>query len=857
MRRMAATWRLVSLALCAVACGRADTGVQPSTFDRANAVAFTCLDKEEGILVPLDENCATIDPDARYATIALVAQTARGQVASVDLATGRVLDNNPAVPGFNFYVVLAKPSGLAVRPDQPTFTYVASFGTSRVQAVPTDRLVPGALPTGAMPHDVILPGPPTDIAMAPDGNALFVAVPETRVPPELDDAGVPMDATMPVDAAPFDAGAEDGGPDGSSDGAPEDGSLEDADVDGGTVDAGGTEGEGDLAAAGGVFMIPLDAEGRLGDPVPLDLHAAVDPPDLRDLAELPPSADVGVTELACTPEPVAPPRPTAGLAPPEPLPGMDMAQAHPVALEMDPFTDILLVADDRLPLIHRIDVSTTPPMALPPWSVGAPTRGLALTPPVPVRPGEDAPGARYLFAIDDRDESVLVVDYTEGAASEGAVLPVSTSGSRTDRLMLPSGVTAIGILTPGYDALDPGAPGPRCTPGSDLEENAGAPQLRGVFLAAGLSDGTLRIVDVHDLDLECRGFPDCAGLDEDQAVFSRRHAPRIQQAPANSFILTSPPLFRFRGASSRVAPDGTMETGEAPGMIPFDACPEGTRQAFPLDTGDPVACVAADPWALRAQRWLAVWQGLIPGTGNQGFLRQDDSMDVPGGALCARGVVGSEDPPTDLPFYPGDALVITASVPAEAPADCASLEDLEGQDLAFRIRAVRQTGLDLAEPLGDYSLDDVRRCFAQPVTFQVRTSGAFTVAGAVSGFLHRRRADQDGACVTDETRDPFLRGRALEGEPFQNTQLAFQIRPLEDTADALAPDVPLELQLDVGGASTTQHVQLGVRANVTVPVLPAAVEFNPVLGRLYVVDTANRGLLEIDPQPLRITRPFE
>jgi hypothetical protein len=857
MNRASAPWCLALVVL--FSCGRAQTGVQPATFDRANAVAFTCFDKEDGILVPLDEACGTIDADARYATIALVAQSARGQVAAVDLAAGRVLDINPSVPGFSFYVVLPMPSALAVRPDQPTFTYVASFGASAVQAIPTDRMVPGAHPSGATPHQVPLPGPPTDLVLAPDGNSLLVAVPETRIDPVAPtDAGIPMDAMMPLPDATvgFDA-ALDGAPATDAEaGDAEAGDAEAGDAgmaDTGPVDGGPTDGEGEFGAAGAVFMIPLDAEGHMGSPVRLDFHAAVAPPDLRDLPELPPSADVTFAEHACIPEPITPPAPPANPPPPATLADASMERAHPVALEVDPFTDVLLVADDRLPLIHRIDLSAEPPQPLEPIAVGVPTRMLALSPPVPLRPGEDATAARYLFAIDDREESVLVVDYTEGSPSEGAVLPVSSSGFRPDRLLLPQGVSAIGILTPQYDAMRPDAPGERCTPGSELEEAAAATALRGVFLAAGLSDGTLRIVDVHDLDLECRGYPGCAGLAADQSVFWRRHAPRIQQAPSVHFILTAAPLFRFRGASSRVAPDGSMETGEAPGLVPLDECPEGMRTAFPLDGPAPLVCAVADPWALRAQRWMSVWQGPIPGSFTAGFVRQDDSLEVPGGALCARGVVGSEDPPSHLPAYAGDVLEFVAPVDEPVPPGCGPLEDVEGRNLAFRIRSVRQTGMELGEPLGEFTLDDVRRCFTQPVAFRVRTSDAYTVTGSVSGFLHRRTAAEDGTCVDDPTRDPLLRGRAVEGSPFRSAQIAFHIQSI----DGEEPTATLELQLDVGGASTPHTVQLGVRANATVPVLPAAIEFNPILGRLYVVDRANRGLMELDPQPLRITRPFE
>jgi hypothetical protein len=864
MMRALSPWVLALIVIAA--CSRAQTGVQPRTFDRAGAITFTCFDREERVAVPLDEQCTTIDADVRFAMVALVTQTSRGEVASVDLASGRVLDTNDAVPGFTFQRVLPVPIGITLRPDRPTFTYVASFGARRVQAVPTERFLPGATPSDAVPHEVELPGPPTDLVISPDGSALFVSVPETwlHVPPG--DAAVPLDAT-------FDAGVE---PDADAAMAPEagldadvdtdaglDGSMPDdggPDADGGPDD-GGPNGDGGTAGteSGAVFRIPLDAEGTMGTPERLGFRAPEAPPDLRDLPSLPPSADVSAYQHACIPAgALDPDPPSSDLAPPPLDTNVDVAGAHPVAMEVDALGNVLLVADDRLPLIHRFDISTAAPEPMAPLVVGVATRDLALTPPVPARPGEDTPGARYLFALDDNDESVLVVDYTAGSPSEGAVLPVSTGGPRPDRLLLPTGVRAIEVITPSYEATATEAIATLCTPGSDLADAAAPLQLRGVFLVAGSSDGSLRTVDVHDLDLPCRGYPDCEGVPEGQSVFVRRHSPRIQQVPAIPFVLTAAPLFRFAGTSTRVAEDGTVETGDAPGLAPFDACPDGMRQGFPELGLPPLACLPEDAWMHRAQRWLATWEGPIPGASGRGFLRDDGWFDAPGGTLCGRGVLGSDDAPVDpdpdaIP-YGGDALVITSTLDEGAPGEC---RVFEGQAPAFRIRSVRQTRLELGPALGDYTLEQVRRCFAGTLSYAVRTSDAYTVAGSLSGFQHRRMATADGTCATDDNRDPRLRGRAFDGEPFRNTQVAFQLRPVDGTASALPPGTQLELQVDVGGAFSPQVAQLGERAGTTVPVLPSTIRFNPLNGRVYVVDAASRGLLEVDPQPLRLTRPFE
>jgi hypothetical protein len=819
----------------ALACGDAETGLVVRSFDRSGAVVFTCYDREEQALVPLGPDCGETGDNVRFAMIALVTQTGRGEVASVDLAAGRVLDVNPGVPGFTFIPVLPVPTGIALRPDRPAYTYVASFGARKVQAVRTHRFVPEAQPTGGEEHDVALPGPPTDLALGPAGDALYVTVPELWGELGEQDAGVDggMDASAGADGGVDAGGTGDGG------------------IDGGAPGGGGA-----------VFRIPLDEEGRLGAPERIDLLPVADVlrPSLGALASLPPSADVTEYELACAHTPRPPPAPPADMPPPAD-PGPALSSAHPVALAVDAIEGVVLVADETLPVVHRIDVSASPPVVLPPIAVGVPTRRLAVTPPVPARPGTDTLAARYLYAIDRRDGSILVVDYTPGSPSEGAVLPLTGAGLRPDRIPAITGARALAVLSPGYDAAA-SPPGVRCAPGSDLAESAAPLHLRGVFVAAGLADGTLRIVDVHDLDLECRGFPGCAGVFEGQSVFLRRHSARIVQSDAIPFVLAASPLFRFGGVSARVLEDGSMESGDAPGLVPFDVCPGGMGPAYPPLASEepPLVCQLEDAWAARSQRWTASWEGTVPGAAVlHGVLGADGVVEVPGAALCTLGILGRLDVPADpgpedpLADYSGDALVVTSELPEGAPSECQVFADPASRpEVAFRIRTARQGSLELGVPLGGHTLEAVRQCFPSTITFRIRTTGVYTVFGTASGFEHRVVADEDGRCMVDQDADPRHRGRALGGVVFRNTQVAFHIREA-----AVPPGVALELQLDTSGVPLRNSLQLGVRSTGTVAVLPSSITFSEVNERLYVVDSANRGLLEIDPQPLRITRPFE
>src|SRR5690606_14725242 len=105
----------------------------------------------------------------------------------------------------------------------------------------------------------------------------------------------------------------------------------------------------------------------------------------------------------------------------------------------------------------------------------------------------------------------------------GAVLTVSAREPR-DRLALAVPATALAVATPAYD--------PASVVLCDNASSTDPASLHGVFLAVAGLDGRVRIFDVFDLDLPCRGR-DCPSRDpimarqRDEVVAIGRHQPRV------------------------------------------------------------------------------------------------------------------------------------------------------------------------------------------------------------------------------------------------------------------------------------------------------------------------------------------
>src|SRR5690606_12163394 len=100
------------------------------------------------------------------------------------------------------------------------------------------------------------------------------------------------------------------------------------------------------------------------------------------------------------------------LAPPR-TPPDGPSTPEPWALALDEERGQVIVADKALPILHVIDLETR--AELDAINVGVPTRDVVLTPFVPARLGDTERTERFLYAIDDINQSVLAVDYSDPA----------------------------------------------------------------------------------------------------------------------------------------------------------------------------------------------------------------------------------------------------------------------------------------------------------------------------------------------------------------------------------------------------------------------------------------------------------
>lgn len=604
-----------------------------------------------------------------------------------------------------------------------------------------------------------------------------------------------------------------------------------------------------LADEGVVARVPVTA-GVLGTPVDLALTTTI--PAAVTATEDVPYEKICDADVALVRPAILPPRAprTVGTTP------------RPVAFEVDREGSRVYVADANLPIIHVIDAAAG--VELAPIAVGVPTVGLALTPPVPgTLLGSCAAGdpcKQYLYAIDAIDGSVLVVDL-----STGAVLTVAADGlASLDRIRFNSGARALEIISSDY----PG--GAFCSPENELAAGAAPDRMRGVFLAAALNDGSVRIIDVFDLDAPCRGGVDCVNprIEGDIVYYAKRHRPRIGTFLTDGVQSVGTPAFTVDGTTIPVATTGVTEGLAVPDLIPLEpsTCASPLARLYSTESGAPIlVCGLTDPWASTGERWVAVLNGAIAATrgarGNFGDDPLDLSIDVP---LCSRGVLGSADVAAvaaEAPEagYAGDAIVIL-SRPDEDVAGCsgdiALLPDGTHPPVSLPIAEAFQGRVRLEGTASvngaDISLARVRECYPTLFSYEVRVREAYAVSGDRSGFVHRVALGAEDRCVVDLAADPRRQGRAIAGRTFRNPLVAFHIAST-DTGNAavafafIVGQIPTRLGLDVGFSAS---------GRVT-GTLPNDLRFNRGDNRLYVVDLAQRGLVQFSIDPFGVLRSFE
>ncbi len=155
--------------------------------------------------------------------------------------------------------------------------------------------------------------------------------------------------------------------------------------------------------------------------------------------------------------------------------------------------------------------------------------------------------------------------------------------------------------------------------------------------------------------------------------------------------------------------------------------------------------------------WDVTYEGVIPGASGCGTLAADPGATQsafftdPTVDFCALGVLEGQD------AHPGDVLVITP----DPKATCAQAAD---EVLEYRVVGVQANRLAIEPAYVSVPLPPAGCFDGSPMAYEVRASGAWTVVGARSGFLHNRMS-ASGQCVARADSNPLFTGRAFTALP--------------------------------------------------------------------------------------------
>lgn len=881
----------ILLALIVASCRRGGTNVVLASLDRSSEIQLLCADIElvTGNFFEFEQvfPLELCDPDTSFAPdiepqlVGAVTQGRTGTVAAISFTSSAILDTNRTIPGVTAFIVGEQPTGIQISPAEPSYTYVSSFTPKSVQAVPTEAIIDGEseLPIQQVRFDE----GPTDLALHELASATRTTDAEGRVNGATTEvlyrflyAAVPE--LGQVFQIPVETIATPDGDRHASLGEPRALSL-------GTYDCSS--------------VTPVEPPASTSDD-----YNRICPEDFQDIQGR--IVKTVRTTVTCTDGPDSGPSPVA-LA---------------VDLGLDPTSDeddVLLVADANQPVIHRFSLDASGATPLDPIVSGAPTIDLAVTPLVPASSDlqDRAATQRYVYAVSATDSGVLAVDYIEGSPTFGAVLPViaGVSPRATDENVESrnrvragfSNVRSIEVISPFYDLEVDSSAGTASVPAGDIcdpnDDEAFAQaqnlrNLRGVFLAVSLSNGTMYFLDIYDLNAPCRGGQGViactpAETGPDQFASIRRHRRRFGFTPSTLISIDGTPSLQFNTVPGQLdETTGNAVGSDGPGLELIN-CPESMVNIFgipPNAQTDGLICSSSQVWSTFNQRWDARWQGLIPNTqGGLGRFSDESFQGQPGSwflagdvPFCRVGVLGRQPGPAEdtglsidrLAAYVGDRLLITGDLPLDRRTDpsCEQFIDLRDEIDNFPVWFPIVNAYDDQLEIGPspnpnrYTLDEVRFCFDQFTEYQIHTRGVYTVTGTTSGFIHRIVPDpaQNDKCVFDEPGvddeprpidrddvDTYLTARAFEDTQFINPLVSFRIGPfnegvsLTDTTVALLNfnilnQFRFEL-LDTGGTGLS---------------LPSSMLFSPAQNQLFFVDL-EAGVRRIVFSPLSIVQTFE
>jgi hypothetical protein len=734
-----ASFLLVAVSAVLFACSQTPTSVPVRTFERAQRMDVACMQLYDSVTLatrePLgrpQEECAPVPANVNGDAFgkqlyAFVTQSTRGELAVVNLSAGRLIDQSRATPGINFLPVGALPTDVAVTPDgKMAFVGSAETNKAAIYGVPTRRLLGDTderFPRDTEPMSIAswpvcaLPQNPGALAIVPrrvtgqadagatdagdggDAGAAAADLPEYELVAVLPGDRQHSAKIVTIDPRPFRRGGlkrnANGTLDFSSDPtlSPDGPILQPGSLAACPITA-AIELSGESAvptsfAAGpvwddGVKYVDGGADLTCLRPGPAancgkpPCCAAVDTVGDAGVADAEAGvADAGATDAAAC-EPVGP---ADAAAIPLVLGPLDPPRL--VSVVRDDQT--LYVADDAVPFIHVIDLSTPgAPRELPPLlatSLIDPTRvvkvkELALSPPT-------REYKRFLYAVDQTEGSIIVYDVTDPQTMQRTPMtrphPELDPFQPPDRIAFSSPVVAVAFARHDVplDPLKLGSAAPSgvlCNPNPAIDgdplsdvgffyranavepgQDIGPRRLRGIFGFATLANGQVLTIDVDDWDSPCRrprnmkvpvsdiappqvasgagpyNAPTVADLSVTAEVTFPMTAPHSLRSALliRDDVTSGPQVPHLQGAPS-VAVSGIIlpQVGTGSETTPL------------LD----VKFSVEDPHPQIDQDWQLTYEGALPGfDGISAVLSSDDNyasltMQQPQARFCAKGV---------------------------------------------------------------------------------------------------------------------------------------------------------------------------------------------------------------------------
>ncbi|MBK8169146.1 MAG: hypothetical protein IPK60_02230 [Sandaracinaceae bacterium] len=177
----------LTLACMLTACSSNALPFTPAAFERPGDAAFVCFDTNQNPDVAVSLDLCRKDANGvltpGFWLHSLVLQTARGEIAAVDLVNNVLLDSDQSVPGYTFIEAGDLPSAIVVptvapSDGSPLHAYIANAGTRDIWSVAANRFRTPEYGTDPFAARVSLDGAPTSLTISPDERFLFAGVPD-------------------------------------------------------------------------------------------------------------------------------------------------------------------------------------------------------------------------------------------------------------------------------------------------------------------------------------------------------------------------------------------------------------------------------------------------------------------------------------------------------------------------------------------------------------------------------------------------------------------------------------------------------------------------------------------------------